>query len=192
MELSLLLERLRQALGEGIVVVQIWDNFTSEEKTRQICTTIRDVCHQEGIPVLLNNRWDIAVTLGMDGVHFDEIPADWKQIQASCANDMLLGITLNNDMELASWAVEQGLDYVSFCSMFPSETASSCDLVALDTVRTLTRRYAIPVFLAGGIRLNNLDELNELDYHGIAVVSGVMGAENPAEAVRLYNEKIKK
>jgi thiamine monophosphate synthase len=37
-----------------------------------------------------------------------------------------------------------------------------------------------------------LDELNELDYHGIAVVSGVMGAENPAEAVRLYNEKIKK
>lgn len=191
-DLSFIVDRLPQVLGKGIVAVQVWDNFRSLEDLPKICCAIMEICRRFGTPVLLNNRWEEAIGLGMDGVHLDNIPMDWSSLRLKFPKDMILGMTVNNDLDVARWAVQAQLDYVSFCSMFPSDTATSCDLVALDSVRKLTEEHRIPVFLAGGIRPDNLDLLNELDYHGIAVVSGIMGAEDPARSVELYNEKIKK
>lgn len=187
-----LMDRLRQVVDKGIVAVQIWDNFTSEDELVEVCSAIIKSCHEANVPVILNNHWEEAVRLGADGVHFDAIPYDWPQIKKQCKEEMLIGLTVNNDLNIARWAISEQLDYVSFCSMFPSETANSCDLVALESVRELTEAHDIPVFLAGGIRPDNLHHLHELDYYGIAVVSGVMGAERPAEAVELYLDKIKK
>lgn len=191
MDFYLMLDRLRQVVTKGIVAVQVWDNFRSEGDVEKVSAAILDICRQQGVPVLLNNRWEEAVRLGADGVHFDHMPEDWAVFKEHSPQDMLVGLTVNNDLEVAKQAVGEGIDYVSFCSMFPSETANSCDLVALESVRQLTEAYDIPVFLAGGIRPNNLAELHELNYHGIAVVSGVMGAEDAGEAVDMYHKNIK-
>ena len=88
------------------------------------------------------------------------------------------------------WADDHALDYISFCSMFPSSTANSCELVSFETVRQARLITSLPIFLAGGIRPGNIEALKELDYSGIAVVSGVMSANNPAEAINLYHEKL--
>ena len=191
MEFSFLMDRLRQVVKKRIVAVQIWDNFRSTEDIAIVSSAVLNLCREEGIPVLLNNRWKEAVVLGLDGVHFDVIPDDWALFKEKHVQDMLVGLTVNNDLEVAKWAVEEDLDYVSFCSMFPSATANSCDLVAKESVRKLTDKYDIPVFLAGGVRPSNLGELYDLDYHGIAVVSGVMAADNPADAVELYYGQMK-
>lgn len=191
MELSELTRRLDQIIDKGIVAVQIWDNFRTEGDLDTISSQVIKICNRASVPVILNNHWEEAVQLGADGVHFDSIPQEWTRIKTQCPDEMLLGLTVNNDLNIAEWAVHEGFDYVSFCSMFPSSTANSCDLVAFDSVRELIQTHDIMVFLAGGIRHDNVDKLKELDYYGIAVVSGVMGAEDPCVAVELYLKNIK-
>lgn len=190
MDQSELLEKLRQVVSAGVVAIQVWNNFQSDEHLRTVVQKVQAICRPAGVPVILNDRWQEAIEIGLDGVHFDAIPSDWDEFKDRGA-DLLVGLTLNNDLDVADWAHANHVDYVSFCSMFPSSTANSCDLVAFDNVKLLAERYAIPVFLAGGIRPDNMTELDGLPYYGIAVVSGVMEASSPADAVAHYTKNLK-
>lgn len=192
MEEKELLHKLKEVVGQGIVAVQLWDNFESDEQALDISLKVIDICRPADLPVIINNRWELLEEVDFDGVHFDVIPKDWEDFRELSSKGLLVGITVNNGLQVAEWAVREGLDYVSFCSMFPSSTANSCDLVALDSVKELTNKHDIPVFLAGGIRHDNLAELDSLDYHGIAVVSGVMSSNDPAQYAAQYIKHLKK
>lgn len=185
-----LLRKLTMVVREGIVAVQLWDNFESEDHALELSKKVIDICRSADVPVLINNRWRLAEQIRFDGIHFDTIPRDWNMLKKMWSHRLLLGITVNNDLRVAEWAVKEGFDYVSFCSMFPSDTANSCDLVAWDSVKKLTKMHDIPVFLAGGIRHDNLATLDDLDYHGIAVVSGVMNSADPASSAAKYIEQL--
>ena len=74
--------------------------------------------------------------------------------------------------------------------MFPSSTANSCDLVSFDNIKRVRTITNLPIFLAGGIKPENMEMLNELSYSGIAVVSGIMNAAQPAEALKMYHDKL--
>lgn len=192
MEERELLRKLKEVIGDGIVAVQLWDNFESDEQALDISLKVIDICRPVDVPVIVNNRWGLVEEVDFDGVHFDAVPQDWEDFKSCLSKNFLVGITVNNDLQVAEWAVREGLDYVSFCSIFPSSTANSCDLVAFDSVQELTKKHDIPVFLAGGIRHDNLAELDALDYHGIAVVSGVMSTDDPAQSVADYMKYLKK
>lgn len=102
-----------------------------------------------------------------------------------------MGITVNNDLSLVQWANDNSFDYISFCSIFPSTTSNSCQLVKFETItkaRTITQ---MPIFLAGGIQPENIYQLNNLDYDGVAVVSGIMSADDPFEKANKYLNELK-
>jgi len=86
--------------------------------------------------------------------------------------------------------VDLGADYISFCSMFPSVTANSCELVDFETVKKAKEQFDIPIFLAGGIDLAKIAELKPLQANGIAVVSGIFSHEDPSEQVLKYKKQL--
>src|SRR5690606_14732905 len=88
------------------------------------------------------------------------------------------------------WAAENEIDYLSFCSMFPSSTANSCELVDFETVRSARSIFQKPIFLAEGLKHGNLGKLEGLLYDGIALISGIMSADDPAGAIRKYYENL--
>src|SRR6185369_6565581 len=94
--------------------------------------------------------------------------------------------TCNNDLAIVDWAMKQKLDYISFCSVFPSSTSNSCDLVSFDTIRRAREITSLPIFLAGGISPDNMKRLRELDFDGVAVISGIMNQDDPAQAAKKY------
>jgi thiamine-phosphate pyrophosphorylase len=95
-------------------------------------------------------------------------------------------------LDVVTSAEQNNLDYISFCSVFPSSTSNSCERVTFDTIRKARTITAMPIFLAGGMRLENINKLSELDYNGVAVISGIMQAEDPAKATKQYNQLLKK
>lgn len=190
MEEKILLERLKQALQEKIVAVQIWDNFNTEEEILLLTNKICELCHASEVPVLINNRWELMADAALDGVHFDEIPEDISKIRGKFRKQFLSGLTCNNDLKCLEWAEKHQFDYISFCSIFPSTTSNSCELVDFDTIRKAKERSSLPIFLAGGISPENIEKLNYLNYEGVAVVSGIMNADNPGEAVQNYMKKL--
>lgn len=190
MEKKQLLTKLQQAVKQHIVAVQVWDNLEYVENTDELLANIIVTCKQAEVPVLINNRWELLLKLDFDGIHFDAIPENIDLIKSKLGYEIITGITCNNDLSVVQWANDHELDYISFCSMFPSPTANSCELVSFETVRRTPSITSLPIFLAGGIRPGNIGELKTLDYSGVAVVSGVMSSDNPAEAINLYHEKL--
>lgn len=186
MEETVLLKRIEQALQEKIVAVQVWDNFQAGQKIIPLIDKICELCHSRDVPVFINNQWELLGEAPLDGVHFDEIPQDIKKIRRKIGKQFLTGLTCNNDLSWVSWAEKNRFDYISFCSIFPSSTSNSCELVDFETIRKTKEKSSLPVFLAGGINPENINKLNELDYEGVAVVSGIMNSDRPQEAIQNY------
>jgi thiamine-phosphate pyrophosphorylase len=192
MDEEILFSKLNLIVQEKIAAIQIWDNFNDNQNIEELLLRIYAKTSLHKIPLLINNRWEILKQIPLDGIHFDEIPENFNEIKKEINRDFITGITCNNDLSTIEYAEKHQCDYISFCSMFPSKTANSCELVSFETVQKAKSIFSGKIFLAGGIDLNTIENLDKLDYDGIAVVSGIMSADNPSETIKKYQQKIKK
>ncbi|WP_262149052.1 thiamine phosphate synthase [Chryseobacterium foetidum] len=192
MDEKILLSKLNLIVKEKIAAIQIWDNFKDNQNIEELLLKIYEKTSLNNIPLIINNRWEYLKQMPLNGIHFDEIPENFKSIKKEINRDFIIGITCNNKLSTVKYAEDHHFDYVSFCSMFPSTTANSCELVNFETVQQSKSIFSGKIFLAGGIDLNNIKNLNQLNYDGIAVVSGIMSSENPSETIKDYHQKIKK
>ena len=189
MEESQLIESLEKAISAKPCALQIWDNFQSPEKVAPLICKMKAICRGSGIPILINNHPEWTELFDLDGVHFDELPPDhYKSFPKLRQQGKLIGVTINNDFDLIQDAIQAKVDYLSFCSMFPSSTANSCDLVEFETVQKTRKLTSITIFLAGGISTQSIAQLKPLEFDGIAVVSGVMKAADPGKAISQYQK----
>lgn len=190
MEERRLLHTLSRLVKGPLAAVQIWDHFLPGMDIKKRIDNILSCCHAYQIPVLINNQTEWLKHTALDGVHFDHIPANFETWKKNVSGSPIIGITCNNDLSVVEWARDQQLDYISFCSMFPSATANSCELVRFETIKAARLLTAMPLFLAGGIQPHHIERLNELDYDGVALVSGIMGAMDPQAALMHYYQKL--
>ena len=188
MEREILLGQLQKALAGTIAAVQLWDNFLPGDDIAALSKEIISLCRPYNVPVLINNRWQLVEEAGLDGVHFDAIPDDFYGSYNT--GSIITGLTCGNDLATVEKAVALGMDYISFCSMFPSVTANSCELVSPETVIKARGLTDMPIFLAGGITTDNMESLSSLPYNGIAVVSGIMRAGSPTDVIKIYQSKL--
>lgn len=190
MDEAVLLNKLQRILPKQIAAVQIWDHFEEGQAIEQLIQNIYAVCAPYKTPVLINNRWEYLKSSALDGVHFDSIPANLDGIKKQINRDFILGLTCGNDLGRVRWATEHEADYISFCSMFPSSSADDCEIVSLKTIKEASSLFNKPLFLAGGIQPKNLNQLDELKYDGIAVISGIMNAEHPDLRIDEYRQHL--
>jgi len=191
MEEEILLSKLNLIVKEKIAAIQIWDNFKEDQNIEELLLKIHEQTSLQKIPLIINNHLELLKNIPLEGIHLDEIPENFNQIKKEINRDFIVGITCNNAFTTIEYAEEHQFDYISFCSMFQSKTANSCELVNFETVQKAKSIFSGKIFLAGGIDLNTIKNLNELNYDGIAVVSGIMSAENPSETIKKYHQKIK-
>jgi thiamine-phosphate pyrophosphorylase len=188
---EMLFSKLKRIVEAEIAAVQIWDNFTTNIDRVSFIDKVCLICHPKGIPVLINNKWQLLNFSMADGVHFDECPGDIDVIRKIANREWIMGITINNDLSLVQWANDHRVDYISFCSIFASTTSNSCEMVKFENITKARAITQIPIFLAGGILPENIHQLNNLDYDGVAVVSGIMSADDPFQKVNKYLHQLK-
>ena len=82
------------------------------------------------------------------------------------------------------WAVSKKVDYISFCSMYPSTSVNECDIVPMSMVSEARGRVSFPIFASGGINLSNAREVIEAGADGVAVISTIMSSKDPGETTR--------
>lgn len=187
-----LLNKLQAALKGGVDIVQIWDHWTKDQdKEAQLAFIKRakELVKDFQVPLLMNQDWSLALETGLDGVHFDRLPEDFQEVQPKL-KDQYIGLTVTNNMEAVEMAEQNGLSYISFCSVFPSPSVQSCDIVQPDSIRKAKEISNMPIFLSGGINQENLVRLKELAFDGIAVISGILNEANPETAAKKYKEKL--
>ncbi len=190
-DLNKLLNQLKTILELNISAIQIWDNSVNQDTIHNLIGSVCDIAIPKKIPVLINNKWEYLVTYNLSGVHFDEIPENINAIRHEINRPFITGLTCNNDLSKVYWAAKNNFTYISFCSMFPSQTATSCELVNFDTIKEARKIFKNPIFLAGGIKPDNLNLLKGLPFDGIATVSGILNSTNPVKELKMYLNQLK-
>lgn len=193
MDQELLLAKVSQALEGGVQVLQIWNHWPEHfglADKQGLVEAILKISSQFNVPVLINEEWELLKHTGLDGVHFDSIPKDYEHIQKDIGRPFISGITCSNDLAVIEWAEQHDFDYVSFCSMFPSSSVDSCEIVRPKTVQKAREITQMPLFLSGGITTGNLASLKELDFNGVAVISGILSSDSPQASAASYQNAL--
>lgn len=192
MQEDLLIERLNLIIDKGISYIQIWDNFMKGQDIGKMITEIHAISSAHQVPLLINNHWKYLRDFPLDGVHFDSLPANLTEIKQNINKDFIIGVTCGNDLSVIEQATEQNVDYISFCSLFPSLSARNCEIVELKNIEKARQIFKKSIFLSGGIIPENICKLADLDYDGIALISGLMSVETPQTIIEEYKKRLNK
>ena len=187
-----LLDKVEIALENGVNLVQIWNNWPTgisiEEKVVLIAR-LYELTSKHKIPLLINENLELEPFIKVDGFHLDTIPNNFNK--NNFGNNYLFGLTCSNDLEVIKKAVANNIDYISFCAVFPSQSAIDCELVSLETIKNARAITKLPFFVSGGINHKTINNLKQYPIQGIAVISGIMKANDIAKTTKKYAQKIR-
>lgn len=182
---AIVLPKVEAALRGGVQVLQVWNHWAEEQDSRDfVCRTLA-LAARHYVPVLVHERAELLAT-GAHGIHYDDPRLAPREVHRLARRDVLYGVTCGNDLERVRWAARAGADYVSFCAMFPSPSAASCELVGMQTIGAARQLGDLAIFASGGITPENASQVLEAGADGVAVISGILGAPDPEAAARAY------
>lgn len=193
MDKAVLLPKLKEALKAGIDLLQIWNHwpkgFSSQDKITLI-DQILGLAAPFQVPVLINEEWELLNSCALQGVHFDQPPHHIETIRQKTGRDFICGLTCGNESARIQWADAHAFSYISFCSMFPSGSVDSCEIVREESVQQARQISKLPIFLSGGLTPERIHQLNHLDFQGVAIISGIMSAPSISQSIRAYQDAL--
>lgn len=181
---------IEEAIKGGVTVVQIREKDADTLEFYNISNKVKEICSKYNVPLIINDRIDIALAIDADGVHIGQSDMPIKIARKLIGNDKILGISAHN-LEEATDAEENGADYLGVGAIFSTSTKKDANDVSIDTLKEITSNVDIPTVAIGGINLDNVEKLKDTNISGISVVSAIMNAENPKIASENLLRKIK-
>ena len=183
-------ELLTAVIEGGCRMVQLREKDWPSGRLWPLARRLRERCGRAGVTFVVNDRVDLAVAVEADGVHLgqDDLPA--RAARPLLRAGMLLGVS-THDLEQARAARADGADYVAVGSMFATVSKPEFQLVGPDLIRKLRGEIRVPLIGIGGITHDNVAEVVRAGADGVAVISAVCGAPDPASATRRFLELIR-
>lgn len=139
---------------------------------------LRAQAAEAGAFFIMNDRLDLALAVEADGLHVgqEDLPAP---VARRLLGSGLLGVSSHRPAESLQ-AQADGADYVAVGSIFPTPSKTQFQLVGLDLIRRVRPGIRVPLVAIGGITLENVASVIEAGADGVAVISAVCGADDPA------------
>ena len=181
------LKVIEEAINGGTTIVQLREKTASTKDFYQLALKVKEITSRHDVPLLINDRIDIAIAVDSDGVHIgqDDMPAEIAR--KIIGEDKILGVSASTVAE-AKKAEEDGADYIGSGAVFPTSTKDDADSVSIEDLKEIVSSIDIPVVAIGGITLENASLLNDTGIAGFSVVSAIMSADNPKEASQKLKE----
>ena len=185
-----LVELLALALAGGSRMIQLREKEWPSGRVLPLAEKLRAACAAAGATFIVNDRVDLALAVGADGVHLgqDDLPA--RAARPLLRPGMILGISTHS-VEQARAAQADGADYVAVGSMFATTSKADFQLVGPDLMRKLRGEIRVPLVGIGGITPDNVSEVIQAGADGVAVISAVCAAADPKAAAARFLTQIR-
>lgn len=177
-------------LKAGITCVQLREKHMSDEEILQEASALRDLCSRYQVPLIINDRPDLAKKAGASGVHVGLSDMGIQKARELLGEDFIIGGSAHN-VEEALAAEAAGADYLGCGAVFGSTTKTNVTQLPIETLKAICQAVTIPVVAIGGITNDNLPLLSGSGIAGAAVVSGLFKPTDKAAAVRHFLEQLK-
>lgn len=170
-------EAAEQAIKGGCTVVQLREKNCSSLEFYETAKKIRKITRRYNIPLIINDRVDIALAVDADGVHVGQSDLPAKVVRHIIGEDKIMGVSAAKLSE-ARQAVEAGADYLGVGAMYPTDTKTDARPVTMEELKEIRSAVNVPIVVIGGINQKTLHNFKGIGIDGLAVVSAVISAEN--------------
>ncbi|HEU4370411.1 MAG TPA: thiamine phosphate synthase [Methylomirabilota bacterium] len=181
-----LVDVVSECLAAGLPAVQVREKDLGAADLAFLCRRLLGPVRDAGAALIVNDRVDVALAIGADGVQRTGISLAVNDIRAIAGGRLRIGASVHS-LEDAVDAEMKGADWVTFGPVY--ETPSKRPYgppQGLDRLATVARGLRIPVLAIGGITPGRVSEVRAAGARGVAVISGILAGASPAEATRRF------
>lgn len=189
-----LYEAVEQAILGGCSMVQHRETTAASRDFYDTARELKGLTDRYDIPLIINNRPDIALAVHAAGVHIGQRDIPASPVRKLIGEEMLLGVSVTSVSE-ALRAERDGADYLGVGAMLPTKTKKDAKIVSVEELCAIRWAVRIPIVVIGGIRRENAAEFLNLGVDGLAVISAILGQRDirrAAEELRAELEKAKR
>lgn len=180
-----LLVRVEAVLQAGAAWLQYRNKGADSDLRAQQARALQPLCRRHGVPLIVNDDWRLAATIGADGAHLGQQDGELAAARDALGAGAIVGATCHDSLELARAACEAGASYVAFGAFFTSTTKPHARRASPALLRD-SAALGVPRVAIGGVTPDNAQPLVAAGADLIAVISGVFDVPDPAAAVRAY------
>lgn len=169
-----LCQAIEQAILGGVTLVQLREKSVSTREFLELAQAVKDITTRHGVPLIINDRLDIALAIDADGLHIGQDDLPMPLARKLLGPDKLIGVSAGN-LEEALLAEKQSADYLGVGAMVATPTKPEAKVVTFDELKQIKKSVHIPVVAIGGIHEWNARETMASGIDGISVVSAILG-----------------
>lgn len=171
------------AIAGGCTLVQLREKTASSLDFYRYALGVKSVTDRHSIPLIVNDRVDIALSVDAAGVHVGQRDLPAAAVRRIIGEEKILGVSAST-IEEAQQAYRDGADYLGVGAMFSTDTKTDAKLVTIEELREIKKAVPLPMVVIGGINRETLPLFTGTGIDGIAVVSAVISAADIAAAAR--------
>ena len=175
------LRRVEEACQGGVTLVQLREKDRSSRAYYQLACQVKAITDRHQIPLIIDDRVDIALACGAAGVHLGASDLPVSVARQILGPDKIIGATAKT----VPWALDevaQGADYLGVGAIYPTATKVTTVLTSTQTLGEIIQAVPVPVVAIGGLDGDNCGVLQGIPISGIAVVRAIMLADDPRQA----------
>lgn len=169
---------VEDAILGGVTFVQVREKDISSREFLEIALGVKEVTDYYSIPMVINDRVDIALACNADGVHVGQkdIPASY--VRKIIGSDKLLGVSVESQKEVFE-AEKAGADYLGIGTVFFTGSKSDINIpLGLDGLKKVCSSSSLPSVAIGGINAGNIKDIMNCGVNGAAIISAILGEED--------------
>jgi thiamine-phosphate pyrophosphorylase len=174
---------VRAAVAGGVDIVQLRDKRLADDELASVADAMRALCERLGVLLIVNDRPQVAIEAGADGVHVgqDDIPV--AEARELAGDELLIGLSTHTPAQIDAVDAAR-VDYIGVGPVYETPTKPGRPAVGTALVRHAAAHAAVPFFAIGGLHSGNLAEVRAAGAERICVLRAVAGAEDPEAAAR--------
>jgi len=176
-------ECVEQALEGSCTLVQLREKGLSSRAFFETAQRVRQVTARHGVPLIINDRADIALAVGAQGVHVGQGDLPVGAARQIVGPYRVIGASVCT-LAQARAAAAAGADYLGVGAMFATGTKSDADRTSMEELRRIRDAVSLPIVVIGGIDQTTVHTVQEIGIDGIAVASAIVAQPDPAKAAR--------
>lgn len=178
-----LLDCVREALEGGVTLVQYRAKTASSAEMYAEALQLKALCDSFKVPLIINDRLDIAMAVGAAGVHLGQDDLPCAAARKILGEDYIIGVSAHNPAE-AKAALQSGADYLGCGAVFGTATKADVKKLGTDGLAAICREKRLPVVGIGGVTADNYREVRAAGADGAAIVSGILAQPDIRATVR--------
>ena len=165
----------------GATIIQLREKDRPTREYLELAKATHEITARYGIPLIIDDRVDVALAIGAEGVHVGQSDMEAGDVRAKLGPDKIIGVSTQT-VEQAILAEKHGADYLGVGAVFPTTSKDDAAEVSYDTLKAICEAVSIPVVAIGGITQENVVKLTGSGIDGVAVISAIYAQKDIKKA----------